>query len=117
MFWNDFEGLNEELVTLSLIKSQNFQKIKADTWLENPENLTIFFEINENLKKNDVYYKIYKHMGNKIQHKLHINFDWFINEDKDKMYDIERQSYIIRHLLSGVSEKINNIVTKYSYHY
>lgn len=60
VFWNDFEGLNEELVTLSLIKSQNFQKIKADTWLENPENLTKFFEINENLKKNDVYYKIYK---------------------------------------------------------
>ena len=51
VFWNDFEGLNEELVTLSLIKSQNFQKIKADTWLENPENLTKFFEINENLKK------------------------------------------------------------------
>ena len=59
-FWNDFEGLNEELVTLSLIKSQNFQKIKADSWLENPENLKNFFEINENLKKNDIYYKIYK---------------------------------------------------------
>lgn len=60
VFWNDFEGLNEELVTLSLIKSQNFQKIKADLWLENPENLKNFFSLNENLKKNDVYYKIYK---------------------------------------------------------
>lgn len=60
IFWNDFEGLNEELVTLSLIKSQNFQRIKADLWLENPENLKHFFELNENLKKNDVYYKIYK---------------------------------------------------------
>lgn len=60
VFWNDFEGLNEELVTLSLIKSPHFQRIKADSWLENPENLKNFFEINENLKKNDVYYKIYK---------------------------------------------------------
>lgn len=60
LFWNDYEGLNEELVTISLIKSPCFQKIKADTWLENPENLTKFFEINENLKKNNVYYKIYK---------------------------------------------------------
>lgn len=60
VFWNDYEGLNEELVTLSLIKSQHFQRIKADQWLESPDNLNKFFEINENLKKNDIYYKIYK---------------------------------------------------------
>ena len=59
-FWNDYEGLNTEMVTLSLIKSPHFQRISADTWLESPHNLQSFFEINEELKKNNVYYKIYK---------------------------------------------------------
>lgn len=60
VFWNDYEGLNEELVTLSLIKSPHFQKIKANVWLDNHNNLNKFFEINENLKKSNIYYKIYK---------------------------------------------------------
>lgn len=60
IFWNDFEGLNEELVILSLIKSPHFQRIKANKWLENPINLDKFLEINENFKKNNIYYKIYK---------------------------------------------------------
>lgn len=60
LFWNDFEGLNEEFVTLSMLKSPIYKNIQANEWLENPDNLNKFIEINENLKKNNVYYKVFK---------------------------------------------------------
>lgn len=60
LFWNDFEGLNHELVTLSLIKSAHYQKIQAHEWFDNAVNLENFYEISEHLKKNNSYNKTVK---------------------------------------------------------
>ena len=59
VFWNDYNDLNEESVTLSLMKSPNFSKIKANTWFDNQANSDKFKEINDTLLKNNTYYRTY----------------------------------------------------------
>lgn len=60
LFWNDFEGLNEELIIFSLLKNKIYQQIKANSWFDISSNKEKFSELNEKLSKNNTYYQINK---------------------------------------------------------
>ena len=45
---------------------------------------------------------------NKIKHSLNLPVDWFVDDIEDNMYDVERQSYILRHKILKLQKKVKN---------
>lgn len=93
LLWNDFNNLNEELVSIALIKSLLFSKIKAKSWFDDSNNHNEFNKLNDTLCQNNNYYNIYKQFYKKgyfhpiISYLLYKESNSFLINELKKPFD------------------------------